>query len=169
MADGWILMHNHDNVGRSVVVRIFQVTLMDTTLTVPSLQRLHVWFRERRSRRAHLRIHLLLDWISCGRLISCRASFDVGATRTATSMSANQPSRMPNAAGQYYWVGNLAPPRYGSFLSWITGWSFLKALSGFETSRLNVQNRLATVPSLASGYRECCLSCQRSSARPGQS
>ncbi|KEQ68245.1 hypothetical protein M436DRAFT_68311 [Aureobasidium namibiae CBS 147.97] len=30
-------------------------------------------------------------------------------------------SMMPNAAGQYYWVGALTPPRYGKFLSWIIG------------------------------------------------
>ncbi|TIA33117.1 amino acid transporter [Aureobasidium pullulans] len=31
-------------------------------------------------------------------------------------------SMMPNAAGQYFWVGTLAPPQYRKFLSWMTGW-----------------------------------------------
>jgi hypothetical protein len=76
---------------------------------------------------------------------------------------------MPNAAGQYYWVGALAPPRYGKFLSWITGQSFPEFFVLLESSGLIMHNRMATVPGMASGHRECCLSCQRTFARLGQS
>jgi len=32
-------------------------------------------------------------------------------------------SSMPNAGGQYFWVSQLAPKRYASFLSYATGWT----------------------------------------------
>lgn len=88
MADDRLFMHNHDNVGGPAVVRIFRGSPETTTLTVRLSQRVHVWLRERPSRRAPLRIHLLLHRISCGRFIPRRASFHVSATRTVTYLNA---------------------------------------------------------------------------------
>jgi len=88
MADDRLFMHNHDNVGGPAVVRIFRDLPETTTLTVHLSQRVHVWLGERRSRRAPLRIHLLLHRISCGRFVSRRAGFHVSATRTVTYLSA---------------------------------------------------------------------------------
>lgn len=31
-------------------------------------------------------------------------------------------SAMPNAGGQYFWVQQLAPPKYARFASYLTGW-----------------------------------------------
>lgn len=32
-------------------------------------------------------------------------------------------SAYPDAGGQYYWVGLIAPPKWKPLLSWITGWA----------------------------------------------
>jgi hypothetical protein len=89
MAHDRILMHTHDNVGRSAIVRMFRVLPGTTVLTVHSLQRIHFWLRERWSGRALLWIHLLLHRISCGRLVPRRASLYVSVTRIMSDLGAD--------------------------------------------------------------------------------
>jgi hypothetical protein len=89
MAHDRILMHAHDHMGRSAIVRMLRLLTGTITLTMHTGQRIHVWLGEWWSSRTVLWLHLLLHRIFCRGLVPRRTGLYVSATWTISHLSAD--------------------------------------------------------------------------------